>query len=65
MIDKDGALRCDSCNKEILLYLKIIEGESRFFCPRCRYYQELRASTSQVGNLTTDEKCASVKKIAP
>ena len=48
MIDKDGSLRCDSCNKEILLSLILIEGETKFYCPRCRYYQEIKASTTQV-----------------
>ena len=51
MIDRDGSLRCDNCNKEILLSLEIIEGEAKFYCPRCHHYHEIRASTAQVSKL--------------
>jgi len=49
MIMPDGSLRCDSCNKEILLEVTMAEGVIKFYCHRCHYYHEIKASTAQVG----------------
>ena len=58
----DGSLRCDSCNKEILLEVTMAEGVIKFYCHRCRHYHEIRASTAQVGRegLTREIKSVSL-----
>jgi len=53
----DGSLRCDSCNKEILMEVTMTEGVIRFYCHRCHHYEEIRASTTTVyGEGLTKEK---------
>ena len=48
MIAPDGSLRCSNCDKEIMVFLEMTEGRARFYCPRCHYYEEIKASTAQV-----------------
>ena len=48
MITPNGDLRCDNCGRQILLHLEMIEGTAKFYCPSCRFYQEIYASTAQV-----------------
>lgn len=63
MIDKNGALRCDGCDKMLALRL---EGELEIYCPRCHYYNKIQASTAQVKIplLTNSEKAFTIQNIS-
>jgi len=51
VIASDGSLRCDGCGKKLALRL---EGELEIYCPRCHYYQTIKASTAQVTSHLTN-----------
>ena len=50
-IGTDGSLRCQNCGKLILLSLQMIEGRLKYFCPRCHYFEEIKASTVRITKL--------------